>query len=110
MNLAARGAYSGHGTWYNVGLGNCGQQNVDTDPIVAISKQLYDQNKASNCNQWVQISANGKSVYAMVRDSCPGCQLYDLDMSPKTFSGLADKSAGRIQISWQFMDKSWRPP
>jgi hypothetical protein len=77
------------------GLGNCGQQNVDTDPIVAISKQMYDQSNGGYCNQvgfsfaagvqshsilfqWVQITYNGKSVYAMVRDSCPGCAYNDL--------------------------------
>ena len=31
------------------------------------------------------------------------------DMSPGTFEDLAALAIGEIDISWRFMDKSWRP-
>lgn len=39
------------GTWFEPGLGNCGQVNTAIDPIIAIPKSLYDQNNGSNCGQ-----------------------------------------------------------
>ncbi|KAF8630007.1 hypothetical protein AX15_003156 [Amanita polypyramis BW_CC] len=111
VGLEKRVAHSGRGTWFHVGLGNCGDYDNDGEPIVAISKALYDQNNGSNCNQWMQIvnSSNGRKVYAKVRDSCPDCSYGDLDMSPSIFSSLASLSTGEIHVSWHFMGKSWRP-
>jgi hypothetical protein len=71
------------GSWFNVGLGNCGWNSVDTDYVLAISYTLYHNNKGSNCGQYVKITnkANGKSVYAKTVDSCPGCGYDDLGTS-----------------------------
>lgn len=51
------------------------------------------------------ISANGKSVQAMMKDSCESCSYYDLDMSPAVFSELASLDVGEISISWNFEGK-----
>jgi len=101
--------HTGRGTWFHVGLGNCGLWNIDTNPMVAIAKGLYDSNDGGYCNQWVEINYNGRTVHAMVRDSCQSCGYGDLDMSPGTFEDLAALAVGEIDISWHFMDKSWRP-
>ena len=37
------------GTWFDVGLGACGEWNVNSDKIVAISSQIYGS--GGNCNQ-----------------------------------------------------------
>ncbi|KAJ3575674.1 hypothetical protein NP233_g951 [Leucocoprinus birnbaumii] len=81
VDLERRITHAGRGTWFHVGLGNCGQHNVDSDLIVAIPKSLYDQNSASNCNQWVKITntATGKTAYGLTRDSCPSCGWGDLE-------------------------------
>ena len=34
-----------------LGMGNCGWSNSAGDPVVAISKELYDANAGSNCGQ-----------------------------------------------------------
>jgi len=109
LTLEPRTTHTGEGTWFEVGLGNCGYRNVNSEKIVAVSLGMYyDSDK---CGQYVRITnaADGRSVYAMTRDSCVGCRYYDLDMSPAAFEALAPLSVGRIQISWNFMHKGWFP-
>jgi hypothetical protein len=92
---------AGTGTWYNPGLGNCGETNTASQFVVAISTQIYDN--GTHCKKQVQISYNGQAVKAMVVDSCPGCGQDDLDMSPATFEELAPLSVGNIKIEWDFL-------
>jgi hypothetical protein len=70
-------------------------------------------------------TANGKTVYAKTRDSCPGCGDNDLgsskylfrllsvdpslDMSPAVFKKLASLDTGVIHVSWHFMAKGFSP-
>ncbi|EJC97860.1 uncharacterized protein FOMMEDRAFT_171272 [Fomitiporia mediterranea MF3/22] len=110
-NLEKRITHTGRGTWYYPGLGNCGFTDSASDDVVAIAKTRYDAADGGNCNQWIAItnSANGKTAYALTRDSCPGCGENDLDLSPAVFSQIADLDTGVISISWNFMSKSWSP-
>ncbi|KAF8234309.1 riboflavin aldehyde-forming enzyme [Tricholoma matsutake] len=110
VDLEKRTVHSGgRGTWYYVGLGNCGNKDSGNQPIVAISKSLYDQNNGGNCNQWIKITANGKTAYGQVRDSCESCDMNSLDMSTSLFQQFASLSVGEIRISWEFMPKSFKP-
>jgi len=104
--LEKRITHSGQGTWYEPGLGNCGDWDGANSPVVALSLERYGS--GGNCNQWVEIHHNGKTAYGKVRDSCQGCNTFDLDMSPSLFSQLAPTSAGRISITWSFMPKGWQ--
>ena len=36
------------GTWFEVGLGACGDTSVDSDKIIAISHDIYDDGKYCN--------------------------------------------------------------
>jgi len=92
-----------------LGKGNCGKFNTDNDFIVAIGKGLYDRNGGSNCDQWVEIVANGKKAYGMTRDSCPECSDNDLDMSTGLFKKFAPLKTGIITVSWHFMKRGWKP-
>lgn len=103
------GTHSGQGTYYSTGLGACGITNVDTDYIVAISHQLYDENaKDANpnnnplCGKKITAYYQGKSVVVTVVDRCEGCQYNDLDFSPSAFSQIADQDLGRIDITWNW--------
>lgn len=103
------GTHSGEGTYYSTGLGACGITNVDTDYIIAISHQLYDENvKDANpnnnplCGKKITAYYEGKSVEVTVVDRCEGCQYNDLDFSPSAFSQLADQDLGRIDITWNW--------
>ncbi|KAF8636194.1 hypothetical protein AX17_003682 [Amanita inopinata Kibby_2008] len=110
-DLEKRLTHVGRGTWFHVGLGNCGNWNVDSDHIVAIPKSLYDHNGGHNCGQWIEIVnvRNGKKAFGLTRDSCPSCGSGDLDMSPSLFSVLDSLDVGVLKISWHFMNKAWKP-
>ncbi|KZT64926.1 hypothetical protein DAEQUDRAFT_747247 [Daedalea quercina L-15889] len=108
--LEKRVTHTGRGTWYEVGLGACGYENVDTDYIVAISQDIYAD--GGNCNQYMRIenTANGVVAYGQTRDKCMGCDATAIDLSPSLFEALgADLGDGVLTVSWHFMSKDWTP-
>ncbi|PPQ65145.1 hypothetical protein CVT24_011040 [Panaeolus cyanescens] len=111
VELEPRKTRVGRGTWFHPGLGNCGKRDNDNSLILAMGKQFYDRNNGSNCDQYVEIvnTKNGKKAYGRLRDSCQSCRDQDIDMSPALFKKLAPLSTGVIQVSWKFMNKSWKP-
>ncbi|KAI1128068.1 RlpA-like double-psi beta-barrel-protein domain-containing protein-containing protein [Nemania abortiva] len=105
-----RQTMSGDLTYYTPGLGACGVYNGESDAIVALSWELFDQytpngnpNLNSLCGRQVQISLNGKTAVVTVEDRCQGCQYGDLDVPVAVFSQLADPSVGRTQMTWTFL-------
>ncbi|TCD63246.1 hypothetical protein EIP91_005802 [Steccherinum ochraceum] len=107
--LEKRITHTGRGTWFDVGLGACGYHNVNSDPIIAISSDIYGS--GGNCNQWITLTntANGKVASGKVRDECPGCGQYDLDLSPSLFQKLGNLDTGVLHISWHYEAKGWSP-
>ncbi|QRV85995.1 hypothetical protein RhiJN_14013 [Ceratobasidium sp. AG-Ba] len=106
--LEKRITHSGKATWFEPNQGHCGKWNNRNDLIVAISTPMYYE--SDHCDQYIKIKANGKTVYAKVRDSCPPCKKYDIDLSPAAFKKLGislDKGVQKVQ--WNFMNKKWRP-
>ncbi|KAL6451744.1 pi Papain inhibitor [Candida maltosa Xu316] len=102
---------SGEGTFYSTGLGSCGVTSSDSDYIIAISHELYDQhtvggnpNNNDLCGKKIRAFYNGNSVDVTVVDRCEGCAYNDLDFSPSAFSQLASQSLGRIDITWEWLD------
>ncbi|PAV17056.1 expansin family [Pyrrhoderma noxium] len=108
-NIEKRITHTGRGTWYNPGLGACGETDSDSDDVLAISESIYGS--GGNCNQYVHIvnTANGKSAYGKTRDACESCSSVDIDMSPSLFSQIADLDTGEITVEWHFMSKSFSP-
>ncbi|KAF4612062.1 hypothetical protein D9613_003619 [Agrocybe pediades] len=93
-------AFHGDATYYHTGLGNCGAWSKDTDFIVALSTQEY--NNGAHCWQHIKVHYQGKTIDATVVDSCPGCSQYSIDLSPSAFQALAPLDAGRIQVDWNY--------
>jgi len=106
------GQHSGDGTWYNTGLGACGITSVDTDFIVAVNGNLFNNypgftpgsnpNLNAICGKNVTATYGTKRVTATVLDVCGGCKEFDLDFSPAAFNTLADPGLGRIHITWSW--------
>ncbi|KAK3334080.1 hypothetical protein B0T19DRAFT_145882 [Cercophora scortea] len=99
---AADGMHRGDMTYYEVGLGSCGQDDSgkgDTENIVAVSASL-----GNPCGQSVIITAsNGNQVSAVVRDKCPSCGEGELDVSEKVFMDLVgDLGVGKTEVTWKF--------
>ncbi|CAG8723683.1 11588_t:CDS:1 [Ambispora leptoticha] len=104
------GSHSGDGTYFNPGLGACGEQDNDSSMIVALAAPDFDPstpngnpNKNTLCGRGIRIYYNGKSVDGKVTDRCPECKSGDVDMSPAMFDTIADPSQGRIPITWDFI-------
>ncbi|RPD63953.1 barwin-like endoglucanase [Lentinus tigrinus ALCF2SS1-7] len=93
---------SGDATYYepNGGLGACGSPIQNSDFAVALSSAQYSG--GSNCGRRINVHYQGKSVEATVVDLCPGCASGSIDLTPSAFQQLADLSAGRIQVTWDF--------
>ncbi|KAG9301194.1 hypothetical protein G9A89_012577 [Geosiphon pyriformis] len=104
------GSRSGEGTYYNPGLGACGQTDGDNDAVVAMAAPDFDPstpngnpNKNSLCGKQIRIYHEGKSATATIQDRCPECKSGDVDMAPVVFNQLADPSKGRISITWSYI-------
>ncbi|KAG2202634.1 hypothetical protein INT47_002066 [Mucor saturninus] len=102
-------SFSGDGTWFDIGLGSCGQTNTDTDFVAALNapQMMNGANPNANpmCGKQIKITnpANGKSVTVKIVDTCPPCASGSVDLSPAAFGAIADLSAGRIKINWVFV-------
>ncbi|EEB91802.1 hypothetical protein MPER_09782 [Moniliophthora perniciosa FA553] len=96
--------YCGKATYFDVGMGNCGDTNTNTDMIVALATNTY--NNGAHCNQWVKITDIIKNItqFATVKDSCPNCLDNDLDMSPSLFQAFNNGlDIGEFGINWEFV-------
>ncbi|KZT03484.1 uncharacterized protein LAESUDRAFT_659606 [Laetiporus sulphureus 93-53] len=87
-------------TYYEVGLGSCGQTNVPTDSIVALDSALY--NGGSECGKSITISLNGKTTTATIMDECPGCPEGGLDFSEGLFEYFSDLGVGVLTGEWWY--------
>ncbi|GAA5993026.1 hypothetical protein JCM5350_004905 [Sporobolomyces pararoseus] len=90
--------------WQNGVAGNCGKVNSDDTPLVALPTATYEN--GAHCGKYVTItrSDTGKSIQALVADSCPTCNNNAcLDLSWGAFSALGGtQSMGVFDITWQF--------
>ncbi|KAF9451015.1 hypothetical protein P691DRAFT_757705 [Macrolepiota fuliginosa MF-IS2] len=94
-------AFKGDATYYYPGLGACGHTNKGSDLVAALPTAKYGH--GDHCGKKIGIHYGGKYVQATVVDLCPGCAPNDIDVSPSTFSHLANKALGRIKVDWQFL-------
>ncbi|KAK0245006.1 hypothetical protein EDD85DRAFT_782976 [Armillaria nabsnona] len=126
------GEHTGDGTFYTPGLGACGQNNTETDPIAAVSYLLFDYfplDRPLNVMLSGSTTSNpninpicGKKLVAhytdpqtqqqttsqeiTIKDRCAGCDIrWSVDFSPSVFSTLASQTLGRINITWSFVDQ-----
>jgi len=104
----------GQATYYNVETGNagsCGSMLHNSDFVVAMNQVQYDQ---SMCGQPLSITANGKTVQAVVMDMCPtgggNCNYGDMDLSTGLFQALADLGVGKMAIEWNWGGSAPPPP
>ncbi|RTE79061.1 hypothetical protein BHE90_006472 [Fusarium euwallaceae] len=101
-------AKSGEFTYYDIGMGACGEDDSgkdETENIVALSHLLMGTVSNGNpmCGKTITIKANGKTTTAVVKDKCMGCAINDIDVSKKCFKEISgDLDAGRIEVEWWF--------
>ncbi|KAI9475419.1 MAG: RlpA-like double-psi beta-barrel-protein domain-containing protein-containing protein [Benjaminiella poitrasii] len=99
--IEARGSMSGDATYYDVGLGSCGDTNSNDEMVVALSSDLMgDSAGSSYCGKSITVKSKSGSVKVKVVDTCPGCSKEDVDLSPSAFEKIAKLSEGRVSVTW----------
>ncbi|KAK6535155.1 hypothetical protein TWF694_001633 [Orbilia ellipsospora] len=102
--------YSGKATFYDAGLGSCGQTHSNEDMICALSKATMaltagpNPNLNPKCGTKIRVKSdsNPTGIIVTIVDTCPGCAgPYDLDLTPAAFDLLGDQLAGVISITWE---------
>lgn len=108
--------YTGDLTYYNPGLGACGKDSTDNDPVVAVSHFTFDAvqtgsdpNQNPLCGRKIRAkrvnekTGQSVSIDVTVIDRCTGCQPTDLDVSPAMFKKMADPDLGRVKVTWAWL-------
>ncbi|KAI0812117.1 RlpA-like double-psi beta-barrel-protein domain-containing protein-containing protein [Xylaria sp. FL0064] len=90
--------FTGDITYYQPGLGACGETNTDAETVVALSPAQYD----GACGKTITITKDGKTATAKVVDKCPSCASGAIDVSSTVFKSLADMAVGRTTVTWSF--------
>ncbi|KAF9556285.1 riboflavin-aldehyde forming enzyme [Agrocybe pediades] len=98
---AAQASFVGDATWFNTGLGSCGFNNVDSDFVVALNSAQAAGN--AHCGQLIRVQFQATTILVQVVDTCPGCGVNGIDLSPGAFQALAPLDVGRIQVTWDFV-------
>ncbi|ATE54350.1 cysteine/serine endopeptidase inhibitor [Actinosynnema pretiosum] len=100
---------SGNTTYYtDSGYGACGTWlNASTELLVAVSASYWTTANPNNdplCRGIsVEVTRNGKTVKAPVRDKCPSCAPGHIDLSLPAFRQLADPNLGNVGVTWKFV-------
>ncbi|RWA07987.1 hypothetical protein EKO27_g7115 [Xylaria grammica] len=90
--------FTGDITYYQPGLGACGQTNSDSENVVAMSPSEFQ----GNCGKTITITKDGKTATAKVVDKCPSCASGSIDVSSTVFQSLVDLAVGRTTVTWSF--------
>jgi hypothetical protein len=96
-------------TWYEGGLGACGQ-TVDTEGDMAIALPYGLMGPLSNSNPYcgrsvtVKNPVSGTTVQGIVKDKCMGCVGRAIDLTSKMFKAVTDGNGdGRVHdVQWWF--------
>ncbi|KAI0041586.1 hypothetical protein FA95DRAFT_1610899 [Auriscalpium vulgare] len=83
-------------TFYDVGLGACGKQNVGTDFVVALDSAQWSS--GSHCFAAINITVSGKTASASIVD-----EFYDYDALPRLFEYFGPLSDGELFGTWNFV-------
>ncbi|KAJ8587721.1 hypothetical protein M405DRAFT_852797 [Rhizopogon salebrosus TDB-379] len=95
-------------TYYDVGLGACGQYNSPGDFIVALNVAQYGGGSPGpECFKSITITVGSKTTQATIMDECMGCPYGGLDFSVGLFNYFGGD--GVIYGSWWFNDGSDQP-
>ncbi|KAL5604459.1 hypothetical protein BROUX41_002428 [Berkeleyomyces rouxiae] len=97
----------GKATFYggNISGGTCSfTEYTLPSGLFGVAYPTPDWDNAGNCGACIEVTGpNGKTITAMIVDSCPSCEKGHLDLFSDAFSQLSDPSAGIIDVSYKFV-------
>lgn len=92
--------YKGEGTFYGAtGEGNC-SYDASPDKLMVAAMNQTDYANSAACGEYVAVTGPKGKVTVRITDRCPECKPGDIDLSEQAFVKVAEKSAGRVPISW----------
>ncbi|KAG4430933.1 hypothetical protein IFR05_013591 [Cadophora sp. M221] len=92
-------------TYYEAGLGACGETNDGSvDKVIALPVGMMGAQSNGNpyCGKTVTIKKGSKTTTATVVDKCMGCKGNSIDLSNAAFLELAEFDVGRTTATWYF--------
>ncbi|KAI0143602.1 carbohydrate-binding module family 63 protein [Xylariaceae sp. FL1272] len=100
-------AVTGTSTFYggNLNGGTCSFSTYTLPSGIygtAYSGSSWDS--AANCGACIEVTANGKSIVAMIVDQCPECDAGHLDLFEDAFDVLSPSSSDPLATSYTFVD------
>ncbi|KAJ7184690.1 RlpA-like double-psi beta-barrel-protein domain-containing protein-containing protein [Mycena filopes] len=103
-NLQNRGG-SAKFTNYNAGQGACGATNSDSDFVVALTAQQFDN--GAHCFKEIYIEYNGISATAKIVDECMNCPYNGLDFSQSLFGHFVGGEQNNLNVGVIYGDWSY---
>ncbi|RKP35872.1 hypothetical protein BJ085DRAFT_16827 [Dimargaris cristalligena] len=103
------GPFKGKATFYSGGEGthSCGNPGSSTDFTVAVNESQMgsESNGNPNCFHIVRVTYAGQSVDAMITDTCPGCDVNQLDLNESIAKHFGEKfiDDGENDIEWSLV-------
>jgi len=113
-------SFTGELTYFQTGLGACGETSGQSDDIASISELLFDKAGSSSstggnsnnnplCNKMLRVTrfdeqyGEMRSLDLKVVDRCTGCAIDDIDTSQGAFAKLAPIPSGRVDVTWAWL-------
>ncbi len=95
----------GEGTYYGAdGTGNCSfEPSAPEDMTLVAAMNETDYAGSAACGACVRVTGPAGEVTVKIVDRCPECAPGDVDLSQHAFEQIAELSAGRVPISWQYV-------
>jgi expansin (peptidoglycan-binding protein) len=96
--------HDGRATFFSFGngVGSCGIGRQRGDSGVA-ALSVVDYAASANCGACVQVTGPRGTVVARVVDRCVHCRPGDLDLSGSAFDAIAERSKGRVPVTWTYV-------
>ncbi|KAI0789749.1 hypothetical protein C8Q75DRAFT_806903 [Abortiporus biennis] len=93
--------HTGEATFYNPGVGNCGETNTQVDFVVAVNIDVFNQFRSVICDdKFMSVTAFGKTVSLKIVDECVTCGPDGIDLSLAAFEIFAPPGTGEFQAQW----------
>ncbi len=101
---ADAGIHSGQATYYTFanGDGACMFGPSPNDLMIG-AMNATDYAGSSACGACVRLQGPKAEITIRIVDLCPECPAGNIDLSPDAFGRIADLSAGRVPITWQYV-------
>lgn len=105
VNCATPEQHSGEATYYDFadGSGNCSFDPTPQDLMIGAMNHV-DYAGSAACGACVELTGPNATITIRVVDQCPECPAGDIDLSPEAFAQIAELSAGRVPITWHYVE------